>query len=190
MTPKCSLAKTALALFCLIWVIFCIRITLSIAESYRNGNWHYENVIYRPDLTPFGDLDRNGHITSPNHAPPRPISGKTPKRLCEGPIDVVFTWVNGSDPEQQERLRKYHGDPDRLSIMYRDYGTLRFAIRSIEKFAPWINHVFLLTNGQMPNWYNKSANKFVSTVPFIQLQQFLVNPFSFLFSEQNYACYS
>lgn len=31
---------------------------------------------------------------------------------------------------------------------------LRYSLRSIEKFAPWIRHVFVVTNGQIPYWLN------------------------------------
>nr|CAD7569097.1 unnamed protein product [Timema californicum] len=31
---------------------------------------------------------------------------------------------------------------------------LRYSLRSLEKFAPWIRHVFLVTNGQIPYWLN------------------------------------
>ena len=162
-----SLWRTSVAVISVVWITFSIYITCSIAVTFRHGTWRYENASYRPDANDLGDLERGGHITVPNHAPSRPNCEMTERRLCNGPIDVVFTWVNGSDPIQQENLRKYKGNPERLTIMYRDYGTLRFAMRSIEKFAPWINHIFLLTNGQQPDWYNKSAEKFVS---FLSLQ--------------------
>ena len=35
---------------------------------------------------------------------------------------------------------------------YRDYGI--FNIVYIEKHAPWVNHVYLVTNGQKPEWLN------------------------------------
>ena len=162
MASTTALQKTVLILFIVIWFIFSIKVCISIAEVFHNGSPTYEDSQFRPDNAPFGDLTRGGHITVPNHVPPRPeVTGKT-KELCTGPIDVVFTWVNGSDPEQQENLRKYHGDPQRLTIMYRDYGTLRFAMRSIEKFAPWIRHIFLLTNGQKPDWFDLEATKFAA----------------------------
>jgi hypothetical protein len=44
-----------------------------------------------------------------------------------------------------------------MSIMFRDYGMLRFAVRSIEQFAPWVRRIALFTNGQTPTWYNVSA---------------------------------
>ena len=35
-----------------------------------------------------------------------------------------------------------------------DFDQLRFSLRSIEQYAPWIRHVFIVTNGQVPDWLN------------------------------------
>ena len=31
---------------------------------------------------------------------------------------------------------------------------LRYSLRSVEKYAPWVRHVFIVTNGQIPYWLN------------------------------------
>ena len=99
---------------------------------------------------------------------PRRPSGSTSRTLprvgrdlpdyCPN-VDVVFTWVNGTDPEQLALLGRYVKDPSSLNTMYRDYGMLRFGIRSVEKFMPWIRKIYLFTNGQVPTWFNISAER-------------------------------
>ncbi|XP_060574334.1 N-acetylglucosamine-1-phosphotransferase subunits alpha/beta-like, partial [Ruditapes philippinarum] len=42
---------------------------------------------------------------------------------------------------------------------FRDWGNLRYALRSVEKYADWINHVYIVTNGQVPNWLNTGYHK-------------------------------
>uniref|UniRef100_T1K857 LNR domain-containing protein n=1 Tax=Tetranychus urticae TaxID=32264 RepID=T1K857_TETUR len=37
---------------------------------------------------------------------------------------------------------------------FADNDELKYSIRSIEKFAPWIRNIYLVTNGQIPNWIN------------------------------------
>jgi len=127
-----------------------------------------------------------------------------PRARRYGPIDVVYTWVNGSDPvwlaakaryapkkHQRRRLlwnddytpyddyQKYHHDeykghwddypdswaepvvpnatdddatpaptPDEAASesRYRDTGELRYSLRSLEKYAPWVRHVYLVTD--------------------------------------------
>jgi hypothetical protein len=51
---------------------------------------------------------------------------------------------------------------------YRDYGTLKFLLRSIDKYAPWVNHVFLITDNQTPVWFkNNSKVKIIDHTSFI-----------------------
>lgn len=75
-------------------------------------------------------------------------------------IDIVVLWVDGSDPEFISEKQAVTGkvaftnqdiDGDQR---YRDYGTLHFWFRMIEKHAPWVNNVYLITNGQKPDWLN------------------------------------
>jgi hypothetical protein len=40
---------------------------------------------------------------------------------------------------------------------YRDGGELRFALRALERHAPWIGRVFLVTSGQRPRWLDTAA---------------------------------
>ncbi|KAG8227809.1 hypothetical protein J437_LFUL006223 [Ladona fulva] len=35
-----------------------------------------------------------------------------------------------------------------------DKEELRYSLRSVEQFAPWVRHIWLVTNGQIPHWIN------------------------------------
>lgn len=87
-------------------------------------------------------------------------------------IDFVISWVDGSDKEWQQKKSKYCksaldeqatakkskvGNTD--EVRFRDSGTLRYLFRSIELFAPWVNHVYLVTDGQVPAWLDTSNPK-------------------------------
>lgn len=77
------------------------------------------------------------------------------------PIDFVITWVDQNDVNWQNNYNKYvtkNTDVDKY-IRYRDYGTLKYVFRSIEKYANWVNHVYLVTDNQIPSWLNKSYSK-------------------------------
>uniref|UniRef100_A0A182P6I9 LNR domain-containing protein n=1 Tax=Anopheles epiroticus TaxID=199890 RepID=A0A182P6I9_9DIPT len=67
-------------------------------------------------------------------------------------IDVVYTWVNGSDPHFLEQLSRY--SPTRDNARYDDKNELRYSLRSLEKYAPWLGNVYIVTNGQVPCWLN------------------------------------
>lgn len=138
-------------------------------------------------------------------------------QLCAPVIDVVYTWVNGSDPHFAEQLRKYkaewareHGesatppppppppppskrkrdgskaararedeedferdavesvgkkkkktaaerDADAVSdSRFNDHQELRYSLRSIWMYAPWVRNVYIVTNGQVPTWLDLS----------------------------------
>lgn len=44
-------------------------------------------------------------------------------------------------------------------VIFLDNEELRFSLRSIEKFAPWVRHIYIVTNGQIPYWLNLSHPK-------------------------------
>lgn len=76
------------------------------------------------------------------------------------PIDFVVTWVDQSDKEWQmknaEYTQKKFKDED---FRYRDYGTLKYLFRSFEKYASWVNHIYLVTDNQVPEWLNRDFDK-------------------------------
>ncbi len=101
--------------------------------------------------------------------------------MYDGPIDAVYTWVNGSDPLFQLRLAETKSllgqstdEPSALlanetnstagnatsdifsASRFRNLDELRYSLRSLERFAPWIRRVFLVTNGQVPHWLDLS----------------------------------
>ena len=83
----------------------------------------------------------------------RALAPRAPDAACAA-VDVVFTWVNGSAPAHRAQLAQ-HGYA--WDGGYRDYGTLRYALRSVERHMPWARHVVLVTNGETPAWLNASA---------------------------------
>jgi len=77
------------------------------------------------------------------------------RKLCQHvPIDVVYTWVNGSDPVFLENLQKHVPivDLGAAASRFSDKDELRYSLRSLEMYAPWVRHVYVVTNGQIPNW--------------------------------------
>lgn len=77
----------------------------------------------------------------------------------EEPIDAVYLWVSDQGPEFQQTLQSArrmaaHGDQDDATACrrFRDHGELRYSLRSLERHARWIRHVFVVTNGQLPEW--------------------------------------
>jgi hypothetical protein len=85
-------------------------------------------------------------------APPAP-----PSAMVDFPIDAVYTWVDADDP--QWRTSYLSTPPGRNltqaateSARFHQADELRFSLRSISEFAPWIRHIWLVTAGQRPDW--------------------------------------
>ena len=77
-------------------------------------------------------------------------------------IDIVVLWVDGNDPAWLEEKSKYAppAAKDSNSVnRYRDWGLLPYWFRSIEKFAPWVRKVHLVTWGHIPAFLNLNAPK-------------------------------
>lgn len=72
-------------------------------------------------------------------------------------IDFVVLWVDGNDPEWQSERAKYAPVAEtggNTEIRFRDWDMMRYWFRGVEKFAPWVNHVYFVTWGHYPEWLN------------------------------------
>jgi len=80
--------------------------------------------------------------------------------MADYPIDIVITWVDGSDPVWLAEKQKYSPgiDTDARPERYRDWENLHYIFRGIEKFAPWINNIFFITWGYLPKWLNTNVS--------------------------------
>ncbi|MEQ9231301.1 MAG: hypothetical protein RIF46_11520 [Cyclobacteriaceae bacterium] len=70
-------------------------------------------------------------------------------------IDIVYTWVNVNDSEFTKQLGEYLDEdtPPQQSRLRDIHDTLRYSIRSIEKYAPWVNKIHIVTQRpQVPDW--------------------------------------
>lgn len=79
-------------------------------------------------------------------------------------IDFIVTWLDSSDPKWQEDFLKYKGitsSADQSKARYRDWELFRYWFRAVEQYAPWVNKVFLVTNGKFPSWVNSCYDKLV-----------------------------
>jgi len=132
---------------------------------------------------------------------------------CAEPIDVVYTWVNGSDPiwykamseyKRKELLRRKYDTLSLSSFLsfiatenahcasllharygenweqvqeaiapeetgvnartgsanrYRDNNELKYSLRSLVKYAPWVRRIFIVTANQVPSWLNLADDR-------------------------------
>ena len=84
---------------------------------------------------------------------------KETKAQEDYPVDFVVLWVDGSDEKWLAENKKYRIGQTVDSISncearYRDWDLFQYWFRSVEKYAPWVRYVYLVTWGHLPEWLN------------------------------------
>lgn len=78
-------------------------------------------------------------------------------------IDMVYLWVDGNDPAWIEKRNACIGVPSGAEVnckgRYVDNDELKYSLRSVEKYAPWIRKIFIVTDAQVPKWLDTSNGK-------------------------------
>ena len=82
------------------------------------------------------------------------------------PVDLVYLWVDGSDPQWLSKKlywqKQYGHDIDAQAITagrFVDNEELKYSLRSAEKYVSWINKIYIVTDSQVPKWLDTSNPK-------------------------------
>ena len=72
-------------------------------------------------------------------------------------IDVIFSWVDGNSVEYQRARAaqaKSHvvGEGDDAPARFRQIDELKYALRSVYMFAPWVRNIYIATDSPVPEW--------------------------------------
>jgi hypothetical protein len=89
-----------------------------------------------------------------------------------GDIDVVYTWVDGSDPRWLEAFdvwarregRETSDDRDLIAGRFRDNDELRYSLRSLWFGCDWVRKIFIVTADQVPDWLDSNHGR-IEVVP-------------------------
>lgn len=116
-----------------------------------NDNALTRGVVPREDLD-FTTIERYGRQW-------RTIAGMFDAHPHEfvDDVDMVFSWVDGSTSEFQRqraaRMSEYVvGEGDDGPARYRHVDELRYALRSVHMYAPWVRRIFIATDSPAPAW--------------------------------------
>ncbi|GAB3993049.1 hypothetical protein GCM10029992_03690 [Glycomyces albus] len=88
---------------------------------------------------------------------PGPLSGEAAPHAA-GPIDVVYTWVDSNDPAWQEQRHEFdsafevHNVSANNAERYADRNELRYSLRALNLFAPFVRNIYIVTADQHPHW--------------------------------------
>ena len=75
------------------------------------------------------------------------------------PIDLVYLYVNSSDEAWIAKRNQYAMDQNNSVCRFRDNKELMYSLRSVEKYAPWIRNIYIVSNSSMPAWLNTDHPK-------------------------------
>ena len=77
------------------------------------------------------------------------------------PIDVVYTWENRADRKWKAARNKYL-KKNKVALkeakqtpQFRSHDELKYSLRSIYAYAPFVRHIFIVTSGKRPKWLAK-----------------------------------
>lgn len=76
-------------------------------------------------------------------------------------IDLVYLWVDGNDPIWRAKRNAFLGRTEENTSAnckgrYADNDELRYNLRAVEMYAPWIRKIFIVTDNQIPHWLDTS----------------------------------
>ncbi|MEV0639142.1 stealth family protein [Streptomyces sp. NPDC050619] len=80
------------------------------------------------------------------------------------PVDVVYTWVDGEQPEMRAKRARYQErgtaeilDKETNASRYTSHDELKYSLRSLAMYAGFVRHIYLVTDGQKPHWLDDRA---------------------------------
>lgn len=78
----------------------------------------------------------------------------------DSPVDIVYTWVSSRDKQWNEKRRNYelhdgiYHEHGLSPLRFEDHDELKYSLRSIEAYAPWVRNIYIVSDGAMPSWLN------------------------------------
>ncbi len=83
-------------------------------------------------------------------------------------VDIVYLWVDGNDPVWRRKRQRAvqnlsksgHGDIAQYGNVegrFRDNDELRYSLRALERYFPGHGHIYIVTDGQTPDWLSASS---------------------------------
>ena len=78
------------------------------------------------------------------------------------PVDIVYTWVNGNEKKWLskkdavlKKYGKYHKSNDVSGEKrFSNKNELKYSLRSIDRYCPWVRNIYIVTDRQKPEWIN------------------------------------
>ena len=174
MTDDLARTRTA-SLFVEPWPVRGGHEGVLLAEGCAVGVQFWEESpdgdLLAPGLNRYGDRVPAGSPAPPSRwrgsaSPPSSVMALPTVDDVRFEVDVVYTWVDGDDEDwlaaRDERISGLGGTPSARAggaSRYRSRDELRYSMRSLHLFAPWVRRIHLVTAGQVPSWLDTGHDR-------------------------------
>ncbi len=79
-------------------------------------------------------------------------------------VDLVYLWVDGSDSQWQARKDEALQNLGKATNTntkgrYENHDELKYSIRSVEKYLPWVRNIYIVTDNQRPEWLDENNSR-------------------------------
>lgn len=131
-----------------------------------HGHIHEKRLRIEREIA-FKMLVRKGYRDSRKNS-------KEPQGEEDYPVDFVVLWVDGSDPAWQAEKNQYLPEDEAVKASnsdarFRDWDIFKYWFRGVEKYAPWVRNVYLVTWGHVPDFLDLDCPK----LKFVRHDQFM-----------------
>lgn len=116
---------------------------------------HKNNIIVAYDVV-FVTFENNCYHS---RSEIRKISCNDIKSLkkdeCDYDVDIVYTYVDSKDPSWRAMYEQTFNNLDFDVKRYEAHDELKFSLRSVNQFIPWVRKIFIVSNCAKPQWLNE-----------------------------------
>lgn len=79
-------------------------------------------------------------------------------------IDLVYLWCDDADAEWSAKRKMYmtqniYDEQAVCKGRFVQNDELKYSLRSVEKYMPWVNHIYIVSDNQIPVWLNLENHK-------------------------------
>lgn len=92
------------------------------------------------------------------------------------PVDVVFTWVDNADEVWQAKYQAASQQTNQEMGLYakdtarfENHNELYYSVHSVLKNLAWVNHIFIVTDNQKPNWLSAINSDKITVIDHAQI---------------------
>lgn len=87
------------------------------------------------------------------------LQSKYISELYRNPVDAVITWVDCTDKGWQAAWNETYPERSFDHDRFTSNEELRYSLRSINKYAPWFNKIFIVSNCERPLWLSRKDDR-------------------------------